>query len=1050
MLDHIIRFSLKHRAAVAALAVVIAVWGGFASLRLPIDVLPDLNRPTVTVLTESHGLLPVDVERLVTLPIERAVNGATGVTRVRSASGVGLSVVWVEFGWDSDVYRNRQLVQERLQLAQNRLPEDVEPQLTPVSSLMGQVQLLGVRSAQGDMPIDEVRAWVDQQLRPQLLSLPGVAQVVASGGAARQLQVILDLPALRDHGVSVEEVVTAVRRANKNGGGGVLEMGARGPMVNVTGALSAGDQLRRAVVRADPERPLVLADLGEVRFGPAAVRTGSAGVDGEDGVIVAVVKQPGADTVAVSEVVEGLVVGLEGTLPGDLAIEPGLYRQADFIHRGIENVSEAVWLGALLVVLVVFLFQLNLRSTLITLTAIPLSIAVTALVFALFGFSVNTMTLGGLAVAVGALVDDAIVDVENVFRRLRRNHLEGAGRPPLAVVFRASSEVRKPILIGTLVVCAVYVPLFALTGMEGRLFAPIGVTYIVSILASLLVALTVTPALCSWLLVRAPSLMRDQDTPAVRHLRAVAAVAIRFGMRHSGRLILLALALVVAALLALSGRGTEFLPAFNEGTAQVNLTLPPETSLTTSTTFGRKVEEAILSVDGVSSVARRTGRAEEDEHAHGVNASEVLVSFDPEAGRGRAELIDDLRHTLEHALPGMEFEVEQPLGHMISHLLSGVAAQVAIKIQGPDLVQLREIAVQVEHAVEGVPGVADLFREPQVLVRQVEVRPDRAALAAHGLTVQDIADTAEYLLEGAAVDRLRLGTYGYPIIVQLAAADRVDMEALRRLPLVRDGETAVALGDVAWVGLSRTPNSINREDGLRRIVVQHNISERSLGEVVGGVQQALQPIRESLPDGYSIHIGGQYEAQQESARWIGLLSLVSLLAIALLVFAHFQSLSLTLQALADIPMAAIGAVSFLVLTDQTVSVATLVGFISLGGIAVRNKILLLDHYLHLMREEGAAFGADMIVRAGQERVVPVLMTALTSGIALVPLVLSPDHPGRELLYPVASVIVGGLISTTLMDLLLTPALFWRFGRKGAEASVARAQQPSTWHEAMGG
>jgi len=646
------------------------------------------------------------------------------------------------------------------------------------------------------------------------------------------------------------------------------------------------------------------------------------------------------------------------------------------------------------------------------------------------------MTLGGLAVAIGALVDDAIVDVENVYRRLRENRASASPRRPLAVIYLASSEVRKPILIGTLVVAAVYLPLFALSGMEGRLFAPIGVAYIVSIMASLLVSLTVTPVMCAWLLPRSKAIDRVRDGWLVRKLKAGAGRVIEFSLSYPLSIASGLAALVMGGVLILGTRGTEFLPPFNEGTAQINLVLPPGTSLETSDEFGQRLEELVIQVPGVESAARRTGRAEGDEHAEGVNMSEVIVSFDPETDRTRAEILADIRGRMEDVFPGVATSVEQPLAHLLSHLLSGVTAQVAIKIFGEDLTVLRRTAEQVEAKLKPIVGVVDLNTEQQVLVEQIRVQPNRAALARHGLTVEDVTHTVELAMEGEQVSQLVLGQFSYPIILRLEAEDRKNLPAVRRLFVpTRDG-SRLRLGDVASVGLSRTPNNINRENVSRRIVVKHNVAGRSLGEVVGDVEAALDSIRADLPAGYAIRVSGQFEAQAEATRVVSILSLLSLGVMFLLIFLHFRSANLAVQTLLNIPMAFVGAVAFIVLTDQTISIATLVGLISLGGIAARNKILLLDHYLHLMREEGEAFSREMIVRAGKERIVPVLMTALTSGIALVPLVLSPDEPGRELLYPVASVIVGGLVSTTLLDVLLTPGLFWTFGRRAAERAAA--------------
>lgn len=1039
MLNYIIKFALTNQLMVAIMAIGISVWGTLVVMRLPVDVLPDLNRPTVTIMTDAHGLVPEDVERLVTRHVERAVYGAGGVERVRSSSGAGLSMVAVEFRWDFDIYRCRQIVQEKMQLALEMLPPGAVPRMAPISSIMGQVQHIGLRSIDGKTDTTELRTIADQVIKPRILSLPGVAQVVTNGGAPRQLQVILDTQKMRAVSVSVQEVESAIRGANLSASGGVYESGAAGLLINVNGQVRGEQDLAEAVVRDDPLRPILIRDVAEVVFGPAAVRTGDAGVDGGPGVILVVMKQPEFDTVDLTRRVEKALDEIAQTLPKDVEIVPGIYRQADFIERAIENVVDAVRDGAILVVIVLFLFLLNFRTTLITLTAIPLSLAVTAVVFDLMGVSINTMTLGGLAVAIGALVDDAIVDVENVFRRLKENQ---GRRLPLVVVYRASCEVRRPIVVGTLVVTAVYVPLFALSGMEGRLFTPIGVTYILSLAASLVVALTVTPVLCYWLIPNAKAITQQREPRLVQRLKGVASRFIDVSLKHQQRIVSLLFGLMLIFGVAIYYKGSRFLPPFNEGTAQVNLVLPPGTSLKKSDEFGRALEQTILKVPGVLHVGRRTGRGEGDEHAEGVNVSEVIVTFDPASERTRAEMLADIRERKDQRFPGFGTAVEQPMAHLISHMLSGVYAQIAVKVQGENMSTLRRTARQVEAAIRPIRGVKDLLIEQQMLVEQVEVRPKREALGQFGLRVEDLAHTVELALEGTEVSRLVSGMYTYPVVLRLRAADRRDLDQLRNLPMTSPSGRLVKLGDVATVAKSLTSHGIKRENGIRRIAVQLNVEGRAMSAVVEDVAAVLKPIREQLPQGYSLVLSGQFEARQRAADRIMWLSVLSLVMMGALLFWHFQSINFVWQTFVNIPVALLGGAIAIMVTDQQVTIASLVGFISLAGIAVRNKILLLDHYLHLMIEEGEAFSETMIRRAGKERIVPVLMTALTSGIALLPLVLTPGQPGRELLYPVASVIVGGLITTTLIDLLLTPGLFWRFGRHASELAVARSKDLS--------
>lgn len=1033
MLNQLIAFSLKNRLLVVLGSLMVAVYGAIVSWNMPIDVLPDLNRPTVTIIAEAHAMVPENVEKLVSTPIERLLNGATGVTRVRSVSGLGMAVIYVEFGWGTDIFRNRQIVQEKLQLAQGRLPPDVQVQMAPIASIMGQVQFIGIYDREGKTGVSDVRALVDQVIKPRLMSVAGVAQMVAIGGASRQLQVTVSAEKLLAMDVTFEEVAAAVRHSNLNSSGGFLNVGPKGSVITVTGMVEGGAQIGEAVVRDDPLRPVLVRDVADVAFGPAAIRTGEAGVDGRPGVILVVFKQPGVDTVGLTDRMSAEVQDLRKSIPPHLEVVEDVFQQAGFIHRAIENVVDAVRDGAILVVLVLVAFLANLRITLITLTAIPLSVAVTAIIFAFFGLSINTMTLGGIAVAIGALVDDAIVDVENVYRRLRQNALKGSPLSTLMVIFRASSEVRKPILIGTILVVVVYLPLFFLTGLEGRLFTPIGVAYITSILASLVVSLTLTPALCLWLLGSDKALRHAGDNAMVRIFKKLAGSAIRLSLRHPAPILTMLGLLLVVAIGDLATRGSQFLPAFNEGSAQVNLILPPDTGLETSSAFGARLEKALVTIPGVAHVGRRTGRAEGDEHAEGVNMTEAIVSFDPEAKRSREQIVGDIRDMLAQQFPGVATEVEQPLAHLLSHLLSGVNAQIAIKIFGPDLEVLRGAASEVEKALKGISGVKDLYTQPLVLVDQVRIQPRREEIARHGLTVEAVAMAVELSGGGEEISRTPIGQISTPIVLRLAEEDRASLQTLQNLRIKAPGGGLPRLGEVADVSFAKTPNNITRENASRRAVVQCNVAERSLSEVVADIEKVLGPVRERLQSqpGYSVRLSGQFEAQEAATRLMAILSLVALGLMFLVLYMHFKSANLSFQVLLSIPMAFIGGVAWVAASGQTLSVATLVGFVSLGGIAARNTILLLDHYLHLMREEGEPFGVEMIVRAGQERMMPVLMTALCSGIALVPLVMAADKPGREILYPVATVILGGLISSTLLDFIVTPAAFWLLGRRGA-------------------
>jgi HME family heavy-metal exporter len=792
--------------------------------------------------------------------------------------------------------------------------------------------------------------------------------------------------------------------------------------------------LENVVVKVSNERPVLLKQIARVVEG-AQVKRGDAAVNGVPAVILTVSKQPGADTRKLTELVTTAIDELRASLPADVRVDSGIYRQRDFIDLSIRNVIEALRDGGILVVVVLFLFLLNFRTTFITLTAIPLSIVVTGLVFKWFHMSINTMTLGGLAVAIGELVDDAIVDVENIFRRLRENRLASHPKPALRVVYEASSEVRNSIVFSTILVVLVFVPLFALSGMEGRLFVPLGVAYIVSILASLVVSLTVTPVLSYWLLPNAKSMGHRQDGFLLRWLKWIAGFAIRVSVRHPWPILTTVAAAVVLSVLIVTQLGRDFLPPFNEGSAQVNVLLPPGTSLDASNRIAGMVDERLKQVAGVVSFGRRTGRAELDEHAEGVNVSEYIIRFDPESHRTREQVLGDIREELAQ-IPGVVSSAEQPLQHLIGHMLSGVKAQIGIKLYGDDLAILRSKANEMKTAIADVPGVKDLMVEQQVEIPQLQIRIDREKLVAKGLNSDYVNDYVETALNGRVVSEVVLGQRKFDLLVRLDEPYRQDPEQLRRISLNLPQGGRVPLESVAQVVVGSGPNTINRENVRRRIVIQCNTAGRDLGSVVADIQAKLNPIRAALPTGYFVEYSGQFENQQAATRLIGLLSLVSLACMFLALYTLFHSVNLALQVLAALPMAAIGAVTALVVTHQSLTVASLVGFISLAGIASRNGILLIAHYLHLVRYEGESFTLEMIERAGKERLAPMLMTALTAGIGLVPLVMASGEPGKEILYPVATVILGGLCSSTLLDFFVHPALFWCFGRKEAMREIA--------------
>ncbi|MEZ6066184.1 MAG: efflux RND transporter permease subunit [Planctomycetaceae bacterium] len=1091
MLNAIIRFALRQRLLVIAAALFLVGFGTWQTLKMPIDVFPDLNRPRVVIMTEAPGLAPEEVETLVTFPIETAINGANGVQAVRSSSGIGISVIYVEFDWGTDIYTDRQIVMERLQLVQDRMPEGVKPTLAPIASIMGQILMLGMWSEDGTTDPVELRTLGDWVVRQRLLTVPGVSQVFTMGGGRKQFQVQVDPDALLQYGVTLRQVKQAVVDSNQNATGGYLdEQGPNELVVRALGRIQSIDDLRKVVVDSRDGRPITLRQVAEVVEGPQVKRGDSSvfvrinepsaddvsteestdapmdGVDppgeaapaperakfsGGPAVVLTISKQPGADTRELTEDILQAVKDLELALPGDIRIVP-VYSQKAFIDRAIDNVIEALRDGGILVVVILFLFLMNLRTTFITLTAIPLSLGMTALVFAIFGLSINTMTLGGLAVAIGELVDDAIVDVENIFRRLRENRHAKQPRHPLLVVFLASTEVRNSIVFGTIIVCLVFLPLFALTGMEGRLFAPLGIAYIVSIVSSLLVSLTVTPVLSYWLLGDIKLNAVEKEGLFLRGLKWVGEKVIRFSLAFPRlNLTVTLLAVLVAGIFA-ANLERSFLPPFNEGAIQLNVVLPPGTSLKTSNAISRRVEQRLQEIDDIVAFSRRTGRAELDEHAEGVNMTEFILELDPKSPRGREQQINDVREAMAD-IPGIVTAVEQPIAHLISHMVSGVKAPIGIKIYGDDLDVLRQRAEQMKGVIAGVPGVKDPLVEPQVIIPQLRIEVDRDKLLLNGLSVADVNEFVGTAMNGVVVSEVLVGQRQFDLLVRLEDGAREDIDALKRLTIDLPDGGRVPLEAVARIYMSGGPNTVNRENVRRRVILQCNVSGRGVVDVVEDIQQAIGPLVQRLPEGYFVEYSGEFESEQAASRVIMLLFGFALVGVFLVLFTMFGSVNLALQVMAALPMAFIGSVFALVITGQDLSTAARVGFISLAGIASRNGILLLNHYLHLVKYEGEGWTKEMIVRAGLERLAPVLMTALTSGIGLVPLVLAADQPGKEILYPVATVILGGLISSTLLDFFVHPALFWLFGLKSAEhvvnasrEEVALVEEEATRHE----
>ncbi len=1021
MLDALIRWSLHNRLVLLPLAALSLAAGLYVALRLPIDVFPDLTAPTVTVLAEAHNMAPEEVETLVTFPIESAVNGATSVRRVRSVSGIGISIVWVEFDWGTDIYRARQIVSEKLQLAVNSLPAEASsPVMAPISSIMGEILLIAV-SGPSDR-LMEMRTLADWTLRRRLLSLAGVSQVVPIGGQVRQYQVLLQSERLRHHGVTLQEALAAAQSASRNSSGGFFVQSGREYLVRGLGRAGHLQALRETPVPAGQPPAVTLGQVAEVQIG-AKPRRGAASVNGRQAVILSVQKQPGADTLELTSRIDQVLDEVQASLPQGLSLERQIFRQSEFIQTAVRNVLVALRDGALLVILILFLFLLSWRTTLISVLAIPLSLIFTIFIFRVLGISINTMTLGGMAIAIGALVDDAIIDVENVFRRLRSNLRLKAKqrRPVLQVVFEASSEVRYPILFATFIVIIVFIPVFALGGLEGRMLRPLGISYVVSIFASLLVALTITPALCSYLLPRSPALQSGKESWVIRKLEALYAPCLDFSLKRPWLVIAFSGLLAVAALASVPFLGTSFLPEFNEGTLTVTMATLPGTSLAQSDRLGRRAEEILLTAPEVASTARRTGRAELDEHAQEVYGAEIDVRLDP-SQRRPPEFLDGLRNQLA-LLPGTQISIGQPISHRIDHMLSGTRAAVAVKLFGPDLLTLRSLAEQIRQVMEAVEGVADLQVEQQAHVPQAQIRFDRQALRRHGVLLEAAQRAVDVGLNGEVAGQILEDQKAFDLVVRFHDSFRKDSDSIKSLRVPGANGVSVPLSELAEIRLDSGPNRISRENTQRKIVIQCNVSGRDLGGTVNDIQSAVAS-QVSLPEGYHIVYGGQFESEQQARRMLAILSAAAILLIYFLLYLAFLNFRLAGLMMANLPLALIGGVAAVFAGGGVLSVASLVGFITLLGIATRNGILLVSRYESLIRQ-GHSLG--QAVRQGSaERLSPILMTALTAGLALIPLALAGDQPGNEIQSPLAMVVLGGLLTSTFLNMIVLPSLCIRF------------------------
>ena len=1032
MLNSLIRFSLHHRPIVLMGALLVLVFGYQTVINLPVEVLPDMTKPTVTILTECPGLAPEEVETLVTQPLESAVQGVGGLDRLRSNSDVGLSLVFAEFGWGTDIYRARQLVQERVQTVLGSLPAGAKPGMTPVSSLMGEILLVGLRSSDGKMSPMDLRTLADWTIRRRLQSIGGVAEVLTIGGGVKQIQVQPDPHRMAGFGITFEEMEAAVTKAAGNATSGYLQAGPQEIMVRNLGMTTHLEDIARTVIKSVGDRPVLVRDVAQVVHAVQPMR-GDASVNGTLGVVLSIDKAPGFDTLKLTAQIEQALEELKPSLPAGVTVEL-MFRQGDFIEHAIGNLKEAIRDGAIMVTVVLFLFLLNFRTTAITLMAMPLSFAITVLTFKWFDVSVNSMTLGGLAVAIGMVVDDAIVDVENVWRRLRENPLQ----PKLEVIARASSEVRNSILYATIIIVLVFLPLLGLEGLEGRLFTPIAIATIVSMAASFVVSLTVIPVLCS-LLLKPKTGKEHSDGFLVRLMKSFTRRTFLKAALGAPMLVLAFTGMaLVAAFMLYPIMGKEFLPTFNEGSATISLVAAPGSSLQHSNEIGEVGVRLLQSIPEVKSVGRRAGRAERDDHVMPVSVNEFDVEFH-EGGRPRAEVFAEIRDKLR-TIPGTFVNVGQPISHRLSHMLSGVSAKIAVKIFGPEIDVLREKGAQVRDIAKTIPGLTDVNLEAQVPIPQLKIEVNRERALAYGVQPGAINEQVSALLGGQTLAELREGQRTVDLVMRLPLEWRDSPARLGDLLIETNGKQRIPLKLVADIRESKGPNVINRENTQRRIVIGANTSERDLESLVLRWKKEVEE-KVKLPPGYYVSFEGEFQAQQKAAQRIAFAFLMVIAVITLLLYGYFRSLSLSLLVMLNIPLALMGALALTWWLIDNISIATLVGFIAVGGVAARNGIMMVSHYLHLMKHEGESFTRAMIERGTQERLVPVLMTALSAGIALIPLVLSAHEPGKEILHPVAVAICGGLISSTLLDLAVTPALFLLIGRRAA-AQALRLEAPA--------
>ncbi|OWS71795.1 CusA/CzcA family heavy metal efflux RND transporter [Polynucleobacter aenigmaticus] len=1032
MFTWLLDFSLKNRMIVILLSAISMVYGAYTLSKMPVDVFPDLNKPTVTIMTEAGGMASEEVEQLITFPLETAMNGLPGVEAIRSVSSAGLSFIYVTFDWSVDIYRARQMVSERLSSMDGAIPDGIVSRMGPISSIMGEVMQIAIPIDESKISSMQVREYADWVLRPRLMAIPGVAQVIPIGGQVRQFQVQPNTRRMAELGLSILQIEDALRGYSANTSGGFLESNNREYLIRHIGRTSSLEDLKNIAVSNRNGQTILLRQVADITFAPA-VKRGDAGYEGGPAVILGVQKQPSADTVALTKKIESAIAELKQGLPTGMEAPKVTFRQASFIDASISTLEGKLIGASIFVAVVLYFFLGTIRPVLISLTAIPVSILLTALVFKYFGLSINTMTLGGLAIAIGGLVDDAVVDVENVIRRLRVN-LDKASLDqlsPLAIVRAASLEVRTGIIYATAIIVLVFIPLFALPGIEGRLFVPLGIAFIVSTLASLLVSVTITPVLCFYLLPSMQSL-RDHDTKIVTWLKSHYEVQLSRLLAAPKKPLMYAFASVIVAAASVPFMASSFLPPFNEGTLLIGLRLNPGVSLSESAGVASQAEKLVRQVPEVTYVGRRSGRAELDEHAEGVHVSELDVGLKPagDLDRSMAEIQADIRSRLVN-LPAA-IAIGQPISHRIDHMLSGVRSQIAIKIFGDDLDVLRSQADLLRSKLAGIEGLVDLEIEKQVLAPQIKVRIDYDKAAQYGVSTSQIMATLQGMVEGERLSQIIEGNRQFALVIKLPDSAR-NLEGLADI-LIDTPNGKIPLSKIASIEDGDGPNQISRDGGKRRIVLSANASKRALSDIVADIRAVIS--NQTLPEGYFITLDGQFKAQEEASKVIGLLSIGSFLLMFAVLNNRYKSIRLSLMIMSNIPLAMVGAVIGLWISGQPLSIAALIGFITLAGISVRNGILKISHYLNLMQSEGESFSLAMIIRGSIERLSPVLMTALVTAFALAPLLFEAERPGTEILHPVAVVIFSGLLSSTLLDTFLTPAMFWLYGKKASEIALS--------------